>query len=108
ESSFAGDAIDGQVLNAIGKVVPSGAIVHGRIVRFEHGYQPSNYFALGLKFHSIDVNGTEVPLTLVFRNRGNTILGGSIEKRPGIGTFVFQNDRLVLDQNFVSEWKTAT
>ena len=27
-------------------------------------YQPSNYFALGLKFHSIEVHGSEVPLTL--------------------------------------------
>jgi len=107
ESSFAGDAIDGQLLNPIGKVVPKGAIVHGRIVRFEHEYQPSNYYALGLKFQSIEVNGTEVPLTLAFRNRGSTILGGSIEKRPGIGTFIFQTDKLVLDQTFVSEWKTA-
>jgi len=107
ENSFAGDAIDGQLLNPIGKAVPKGAIVRGRIVRFEHEYQPSNYFALGLKFHSIEVNGTEVPLTLALRNRGSTILGGSIEKRPGIGTFIFQADKLVLDQTFVSEWKTA-
>lgn len=35
ESSFAGDAIEAQLLNAIGTLVPKGAIVHGRIVRFE-------------------------------------------------------------------------
>ena len=109
ERSFAGDLIEGQLLNALGSVVPAGAIVHGRIVRFEHQYQPSNYFALGLKFDSIDVNGSEVPLTLVAvtRSRGARIMSGFAEKRQGIGMFMFQTDRLVLDQKFVSEWKTS-
>jgi hypothetical protein len=69
ETSFAGDAIEGQLVNAIrdrkGTILaPGGALAHGRIVRLEHQQQPSNYFALGLKFHSIEVNGSEIPLTL--------------------------------------------
>jgi hypothetical protein len=106
ESSFAGDAIEGQLLNALGTLVPKGAIVHGRIVRFEQEHQPSNYYALGLKFHSIEVNGSEVPLTLISVNRGKQISAGPIEKRQGVGMFIFQTDRLSLDQKFVSEWKT--
>jgi len=106
ESSFAGDAIEGQLLNAIGTLVPKGAIVHGRIVRFEQEHQPSNYYALGLKFHSIEVNGVEVPLTLISLTRRKQILAGPIEERQGIGMFMFQTDRLSLDQKFVSEWKT--
>jgi hypothetical protein len=113
ESSSAGDAIDGQLVEALvahGQVlVPAGAIAHGRIVRLEHEYQPSNYFALGLKFHSIEVQGSEIPLSLVAvtRSKGDRILAGPIETRQGIGTFMFQTERLTLDHTFVSEWKTA-
>jgi len=106
ESSFAGDAIEGQLLNAIGKLVPKGAIVHGRLVRFEQEHQPSNYFALGLKFHSIDMNGTEVPLTLISVTRRKQILAGPIEKRQGIGMFMFHTGQLALGETFVSEWRT--
>jgi hypothetical protein len=109
ESSFAGDAIEGQLLNAIGSVVPKGAIVHGRIVRFKHQYQPSNYFAIGLIFHSVEVNGSDIPLALVAvsRSRRERSLSTSTEKRQGIGVLIFRVDRLVLDQQFVSEWKTT-
>jgi len=106
ESSFAGDAIDGQLLNAVGTTVAKGAIVHGRIVRFEHEFAPSNYFVLGLQFHSIELNGSEVPLTLMAVIREKHILAGPIERRQGIGMFMFQTGRLMLDQKFVSEWKT--
>ena len=112
ESSFAGDAIEGQLLNAIrahGSILaPAGAIAHGRIVRFEHQYQPSKYFALGLQFHSIEVHGSEVPLILeaVTRSKGDRIWTGPLDTREGVGTFMFQTERLALDQTFVSEWKT--
>jgi hypothetical protein len=106
-SSFAGDAIEGQLVSPIGKVVPKGAVVHGRIVRLEHEYQPSNYVAIGLGFHSIDVNGTEAPLALIGVNHGGKLMTGAIEMRQGIGTFVFQNDPVVLDHTFVTEWKTV-
>jgi hypothetical protein len=107
ERSFAGDAIVGRLVNPIG-VVPAGSIVHGRIVRFEHQYQPSDYFAVGQKFHSVEMNGIEVPLRLVAmtRSRGERILTGPFERRNSIGMFMFKKDRLVLDQMFVSEWKT--
>jgi hypothetical protein len=114
ESAFAGDAIEGQLLNAIrdrkGKMVAAeGAMAHGRIVRFERHYQPSEYFALGLKFDSIDADGSEVPLALVAipRSKRDRILANPHETSQGIGMFVFSTERLALDHSFVSEWKTA-
>ena len=106
ESSFAGDAIEGRLLNAIGTLVPKGAIVHGRIVRFEREYMPSNYLALGLRFHSVEVNGSEVPLTLISVNSSKQILMGPIETRQGVGMFMFQKGRLASNEKFVSEWRT--
>ncbi|HEX8984527.1 MAG TPA: hypothetical protein VF767_03820 [Bryobacteraceae bacterium] len=114
QNSFAGDAIEGQLLQAVrgrgGSILaPQGSTVHGRIVRFERHFLPSNYLALGLKFDSLNVNGREVPLTLevVARSRSERILNLPGEKRKGIGVFVFPGARLALDRSFVSEWKTA-
>ena len=113
ESAFAGDPIEGQLLQAIrdrcGNILASpGTVVHGRIVRFEQHYAPSSYFALGLKYYSLVVNGSEVPLTLepIPQSPGERDLTGSLEKRQGIGMFMFQSQRLALDDTFVSEWKT--
>jgi hypothetical protein len=52
------------------------------------------------------MNGNEVPLTLISVNRGKKVLAGPIEKRQGIGMFMFDAGRLPLDQKFVSEWRT--
>jgi hypothetical protein len=113
-SSFAGDAVEGQLVNAIrahdGTVLaPAGAIVYGRIVRFEQHHQPSNYFVLGLKFHAVRTNGGEIPLTLtpVARSHAEQLLAGPLEKRGGIGMFLFRTDPLVVERGFVSEWKTV-
>ncbi len=106
-ASFAGDAIEGQLMTAIGTQVPKGALVRGRIVRLQQEYLPSHYIAIGLKFDSVRVNGREAPLSLIAATRGATIRPDRIEKRQGIGMFTFPADRLVLDQTFVSEWKTA-
>jgi len=115
ESSFAGEAIEGQLRNALrdpkgGLLAPAGTVVHGRIVRLEQTYhQPSNRFALGLKFDSINLNGIEVPLMLVpaIRFTGYSRLPVPLEEREGVGTFVFPNHRLRLDRKFISEWTTG-
>ena len=114
QSSFAGDAIEGQLLQAVrggdkSILAPQGAIVHGRIVRFERHFRPSSYVALGLKFDSLTVNGREVPLALevVARSRSEQIVNLPREKRKGIGVFVFPGARPALDHSFVSEWKTT-
>jgi hypothetical protein len=114
ESSFAGDAIEGELVHAIrarngSALAPQGALVYGRIIRFERHFRPSNYFALGLKFDSLAVQGSAVPLTLelLTRSRGEKILNGPLERRKGIGMFLFQKDRVMLDHTFISEWKTT-
>jgi hypothetical protein len=90
---------DGNIL------APQGATVHGRIVRFVEHSQPSHYFAVGLRFHSLG----EAPMTLeaVPRSREEQILNGAPERRQGIGMFLFQGGRLALDERFISEWKTV-
>jgi hypothetical protein len=107
EKSFAGDAIEGRLVNAIGKLVPKGAIVHGRIVRLQQEFVPSKYIALGLKFHSVEVNGSEEPLTLTAVTRRGPMGSELLDPREGIGMFEFAAGRLALDQKFVSEWKTT-
>jgi len=107
ENSFAGDAIEGGLLHKIGKAVPRGAIVHGRIVRLEQDFDPAHYVVLGLKFDSVEVNGREVPLTLMAVSHPGLIGPVSLDAREGTGMFMFKTDRLVLDHRFVSEWTTA-
>jgi hypothetical protein len=90
-------------------VVPEGAVVHGRIVRLEQQFIPTHYFALGLKYHSVTANGSEIPLTLEFVNRSSQdkILSGAAERRQGIGVLMIRGDRLSVAPGFVSEWKTV-
>jgi hypothetical protein len=114
ESSFAGDAIEGQLMEPLrspdGKILaPQGALVRGRIVRLEQNLQPSHYFTLGLRFETLRVDGHEHPLHLeVITRPGNAfILAGANEKREGTGLFVFSADSLVVKQGFVTEWTTA-
>jgi hypothetical protein len=114
ESSFAGDAIEGEITEPLrsgdGKILaPQGALVRGRIVRLEQNLQPSRYFTLGLRFDTLRVDGHEHPLHLeVITRPGNAfILAGANEKREGTGLFVFSTDALVVNQGFVSEWTTA-
>jgi hypothetical protein len=113
-SSFAGDAVEARLLTPIrsrnGQVLAAaGAPVYGRLVRFEQRFQPSNCYVVGLKFHSISAGGDEVPLSLtpVPRSRAEQQLAGPVERAEGIGMFLFQFDPLVLDNRFVTEWKTA-
>jgi len=114
ESSFAGDAIEGEITEPLrsgdGKILaPQGALVRGRIVRLEQSLQPSHYFTVGLRFDTLRVDGREHPLHLeVITRPGNAfILAGANEKREGSGLFVFSADTLMVKQGFVSEWTTA-
>jgi hypothetical protein len=114
ESVFGGEAIDGQLAEAMqapgGAILaPQGAIVHGRVVRAERHFQPARFFALGLRFHSVSIDGVEVPLALdpaPHSAEEQTLIGAS-EKRQGIGMFMFRGDPRVLDDWFVTEWKTT-
>ena len=113
ETAFGGDPIEGQleepVRSPAGAVLaPVGTIVHGRIVHAERHFAPSSYFALGLRFDSLSLGGTEVPLSLeaVPHALEERMLIGAFEKAQGIGMFVFHGDPRVLDAGFDSEWRT--
>lgn len=114
ETAFGGDAIEGQLQDALlspggGILAPRGTIVRGRIVRAERHLRPSAYFALGLRFDALLLEGVEVPLALDREPRSpeERMATGDLERRQGIGMFVFHGDLRVLDEGFVSEWKTA-
>jgi len=114
-SSFAGDAIEGRLVEGVwgrdGAIVaPEGAMVRGRIVRVEEHFMPSRYLTIGLKFQSLVVAGVEMPLklSLVSRSREEQALNSPDERRKGVGIFLSRNDRLVIDRHFVSEWTTGT
>jgi hypothetical protein len=106
ETSFAGDAIEGQITEPLrspdGRILaPGGTIVSGRIVRLEQNLLPSRYFTVGLKFDVLRVDGHDYPLRLevVTHPRNNHVLAG--------GVFIFPTDQLMLDPGFISEWTTA-
>ncbi len=114
ETSFAGDAIEGEVVEAVlGRnkkvLIPVGALVEGRVVQLEQHFQPATYWSVGLRFQSVVVGGTESPvkLQLVTKNKAEQILNGAEERRAGVGVFLVRRARLVSDRSFVSEWKTA-
>jgi hypothetical protein len=112
--AFAGDAVEGQLLQAVtgkhGRILaPEGAVVRGRIVRAEQHFRPRRYFALGLKFYSLADGSREIPLALeaMSRTRVDQILADPADRRQGIGVFVLWGNQRRLDHGFVSEWKTT-
>jgi len=113
ENAFAGDVIEGRVLQPVrvrngSSLGPQNVIVHGRIVRCERHLVPSSYFVLGLKFDSLSVDGHDIPINLEFssRSRADRTLNGPLEKRQGIGMFMFPGDRM-LERDLISLWKVT-
>ena len=113
ETAFGGDAIEGQLEDAIRSpggavLVPAGAIVHGRVVRAQRHFAPSSFFALGLRFDSVTLGRGEIPLSLeaVPHALEERMLMGPFEKAQGIGIFVFHGDPRVVNEGFDSEWRT--
>jgi hypothetical protein len=90
---------------------PRGAIVRGRIIRAESHFAPARYFALGLGFDSLVLaGGVEIPLTLDRAPRGpeEQLATSPADRRQGIGMFIFHGPPRVLDDGFISEWKTRS
>ena len=106
DSAFAGDPVEARLARPLrtaeGRVLaPQGTPVHGRIVRAERHLAPSRYFALGLKFDSLTLDGAELPLSLEFvpRSRPKQLAGG---------TFVYPEDHAEIAPGLLSEWKTRS
>jgi hypothetical protein len=111
--SFAGDPVEGQLVDAVqardGTVLaPKGAIVCGRIVRVEERFMPSQFVTIGIKFQTLAASGVEIPvkLSLAPRSREEAV-NGPEERRKGIGIFLSRSDRLVIGRHIVSEWTTG-
>jgi hypothetical protein len=67
ETAAAGDPVEGVLRSPIrvknGPILaPKGARVHGRLRYFAERYQPRDFFQLGIRLESVEVNGVRVPL----------------------------------------------
>ena len=125
-TAVAGDIVRGVLAKPIRDqngqtLVPAGAPVVGRLTRMEERWVPSHCFAVGLRFDAVELNGHEIPLTLAalpvagevsdprsqLRPRGSEIGLPPIERRPGVGSFLFgRKAPLILGEKFQSEWET--
>jgi hypothetical protein len=125
-TAVAGDVVRGVLAKPIrdqnGKtLVPAGAPVAGRLTRMEERWVPSHCFAVGLRFDAVELNGHEIPLALSplpvagddpearnqLRPRGAEIALPPIERRPGVGSFLFgRKAPLILGEKFQSDWET--
>jgi hypothetical protein len=67
DTAAAGDPVEGVLRSPIrvknGPILaPKGARVHGRLRYFAERYQPHDFFQLGIRLESVEVNGVLVPL----------------------------------------------
>ena len=114
DTAAAGDPVEGTLQSSIrdqhGSVLaPTGAHIHGRLVQFSHF---GGFFALALKFESIELNGATVPFNVALaaddKWSGIRLHGAkSSELVPGPAQFFFYRDHLKLTQ-LESSGRTAT
>ncbi len=124
-TSAAGDPTRGvlrkSILDHSGAVLfQTGTPLRGRVMRMEERWRPSHYFILGLKFDEIETDGRWIPISLdwqpekadadlnrPFPPRWADIGPFPIERRPGVGTFLFHDKRpIVVGSKFQSQWVT--
>jgi len=114
DTAAAGDPVEGTLQSSIrdqhGSVLaPTGAHIHGRLVQFS---QFGGFWALALKFESIELNGATVPFNVALaaddKWSGIRLHGAkSSELVPGPARFFFYRDHLKLTQ-LESSGRTAT
>ncbi len=99
ETAAAGDAITGIVLRDVkdrklGVVARKDDVVHGRILQIEQRMFPLAHWTLAIRFDALDHGGAEQALSLEPRNGDR-------------GVYIFEQDEdIVIDQSFHSEWQT--
>ena len=121
-TAAAGDPVDAKLLAPVRRpgspadLLPTGAVVRGRIRRVDHHLLPTPYFRLVLAFKRVDVGGVVSPF--VVRSDPDAVvaqkLGVNLEPRDsglfywGVGTFLFPSnkDHIVIPAGFASKWFT--
>jgi len=125
-TASAGDLFEARLVDPIRQekrtLVPKGAVLHGRIVRLEQQYIPSVSVLVGVRFDSVEFNGTPLSLALAARAAvpSNAGLGPRdqtiprpedwrepADKREHVATiWVFGTDHFRFDTHGVSLWET--
>ncbi len=121
-TSAAGDEVSGKVMKPVlrpgsGEVlIPAGAVVHGRIRRVEHHFQPEPYFRIAVAFNRVDVKGAISPFFA--RHEADPLLAQKLDANVaprdtgiwfwGVGTFLMptKKSEIVVPAGFSSKWFT--
>ncbi len=103
ETNFAGDTIEAALIHPIrvpgGGLIPAGSVVRGHLAQMQRQHSPSNEFFVALRFDSLVLGGTPVPLALEPLGRADP---------RGRGLFVFPATRTALGKEFVSHWRVRS
>jgi hypothetical protein len=96
----AGDSLEATLVrpvrNTEGGSVPAGTIVRGHLAQLERIFLPQRQVVIAIRFDTIVLNGAAVPIRLDGIRKVDT---------RGRGIFTFSGPRVVLDQQFVSQWR---
>ncbi len=121
-TAAAGDPVSAKVLRAVRQpgtnitLIPSGAIVLGRLTRVEHHFLPSPYFLVGISFNRLDWQGAFAPFAA--HSEGSAGLARELNANlsdPGGGfgfwnggTFLFPTGKkdYIIPAGFQSKWIT--
>ncbi len=124
-AAAAGDPITGKLTHLVrdkqsGLLIPKGATVYGRIFGITVDYGMADDLELGLKWDSIELDGSRVPLQLLIdsvlpgsvvpiRGRHQEIQTVSRLEQPGLVFFLFPNVGYTrIPAGFGAEWITAS
>lgn len=100
ESSFAGDTVsatlDRPLRDTEGGDIPAGTSLRGHVAQLKKLYGTRPEVVIALRFDTIVLHDVPVPIALEAR--------GKMDDR-GRAQFRFSGEKVVLDKNFVSEWR---
>jgi hypothetical protein len=129
EKDAVGMLIAGRLGSAVAvngtKTAPVGATVRGRIRRLEYHSRPMPYFAIGIEYFAIELEGVDVrfrgelddifaptPANWSFIKRGSnqTVLrpgiGIAVPPLAGVGSLFVRGNSFTLPRGFRSQWMT--
>lgn len=103
EASFAGDSIEAvvtrRVRDSTGMIIPAKTVVRGHIAQLQQVFNPAGAIILALRFDSLVLSGTEIPVKLEPINERNT---------HAKGVYVFRGARFSFGPNVESRWRVTS
>jgi hypothetical protein len=100
EVASAGDSLEATLVRAVrdteGRTIPPGTMFLGHLAQLERVYLPRRQVVIAIRFDAIVLNVAPIPIRLDAIGKVDTL---------GRGIFSFSGPRVVLDQQFVSQWR---